>query len=283
MINVTVVNDKNEKLQLTNSEFVDVINITGLNPTTSSLIFTDVSGVDGARFNSGRRGKRNIVITLSYKPPIEANRNAIYKYFITNTLVRLYFETDSKSVYIDGYVEANEVELFTNNEQSQISIVCPDPFFKNTDTINVNFSNTISLFEFPFSIAAAGVEFSKIIKVSNVVINAGDISTGAIFTLRARTSRILNPVVYNNTTNEFFGLNVDLMEGDVITINTHSGKKSVTLKHSNGTSENIIADRQSGSKWLQLVSGDNNISYGCDEGAENLDVNVLTTALFEGV
>ena len=282
MIKVTVENHKGERLKLTDSELADVINITGLNPTAANLIFTDLAGVDGARYNSGKREKRNIVIVLSYKPPIEINRNLIYKYFPTNTAVRLYFETDSKSVFIDGYVETNEVELFTQNEQSQISIICPDPYFKSTNTIDVDFSNTISLFEFPFNIPVEGIEFSEIIKVSNVVINAGDISTGAIFTLTARTSQILNPVIYNNTTNEFFGLNVDLMQGDVITINTHSGRKSVTLLH-NGEVKNILSTRQSGSKWLQLIAGENEISYSCDEGAANLDVNVVTAACYEGV
>lgn len=282
MIKVSVENHKGEKLELTDSAIADVINITGLNPTTANLIFTDLAGVDGARYNSGKREKRNIVLTLSYKTPVEYNRNLIYKYFPTNTAVKLYFETDSRSVYIDGYVEANEVELFTLNEQSQISIICPDPYFKDTNTTDVNFSNTISLFEFPFSISAEGVEFSKIVKVSSVVINAGDISTGAIFTLTARTSQILNPVVYNKTTNEKFGLNIDLEQGDVITINTHSGRKSVTLTK-DGTTTNILSARQTGSKWLQLVAGENEISYLCDEGASNLDVNVTTEACFEGV
>ncbi|MCB6616072.1 phage distal tail protein [Ruminococcus sp. 210702-SL.1.03] len=282
MISVSVENYKGEKLQLTNSEYFDITNVTGLNPQTASIIFTELAGMDGSRYNSGRIPKRNIVITLCYKPPIEENRNMIYRFFAPNSAVRLYFETDSKSVYIDGYTEANEVGLFTRSQQSQISIICPNPYFKSAAGINVNFSDTISLFEFPFSIPAAGIEFSKITKRSNVVINAGEIATGAIFTLTARTSQILNPKIYNNTTNEFFGLDVDLDAGDVVTINTNAGEKAVMLRH-NGAISNIISSRQSGSKWLQLISGENEISYSCDEGAENLAVNVRSAACYWGL
>lgn len=282
MIQLSVRNHKGELLKLTDSAFADVINIIGLNPTPANLILTELAGVDGARYNSGRRQQRNVVITLAYRPPIENNRNAIYKYFPTNTAVRLYLVSESRNVYIDGYVESNEVELFSQNEQSQISVICPDPYFRSAKKNDVNFSSTISLFQFPFSIPAEGVEFSKVVKVSTVVINAGDISTGAIFTLSARASQILNPVIYNNTTNEYFGLDIALDQGDTVIINTHRGNKSVILIR-DGVATNILADRKSGSKWLQLAAGENEISYSCDEGAENLDVNIVTEACFEGV
>lgn len=282
MLKVIAENYKGEQIELSNNPCFELLNVEGLNPTPASLAFTELAGIDGARFNSGRRTKRNIVITLAYNPPIEANRNLVYKYFPTKTPVKLYFATESRNVYINGYTETNEVAFFTRNEQSVLSIICPNPYFRSNEKINVDFSNTINLFEFPFAIDEAGIEFSEIIKVSNVIVNAGDISTGAIFTLTARTSQILNPVIYNNTTNQYFGLNVDLMQGDVITINTNAGEKSVTLTQ-DGVTTSIVNARQSGSKWLQLIAGDNEISYSCDEGAENLSVNVVSAACYEGL
>lgn len=282
MITIIAENYKGEQIQLTDSALFDVINVTGLNPVKADLIFTDLAGRDGARYNSGRRPKRNIVLTLVYKAPIEDNRNLIYKYFPTNTFVRLYFKTESKDVYIDGYTEANEVGLFTKQEQSHISIICPSPYFRDTEQIDVDFAKTISLFEFPFAIAEEGIEFSRIERASSIVINAGEISTGAIFTLTALTSQILNPTIYNHTTNEYFGLLVDLEQGDVIEINTYAGEKSATLRR-DGVITSIVSARSEGSKWLQLAAGENEISFSCDEGASNLSVKVQSAACFEGL
>ena len=282
MLTVIAENYKGEQMQLTNSDLFDVINVAGLNPVKGNLIMTDLAGTDGASYNSGRIPRRNIVITIAYRPPIETNRNLIYGYFPINKKIRLYFKTETKSVWIDGYTEANEVGLFTKSEQSQISIICPNPFFKSSEEIDVDFSGTIALFEFPFAIEAAGIEFSRIERRASVVINAGQISTGAIFKLQARTSQILNPTIYNETTNEYFGLLVDMDQGDEIIINTFTGEKSVILRRE-GVETNIIGRRSSGSKWLQLVAGDNILSYSCDEGAANLSVKVLSAACYEGL
>lgn len=282
MINVIVENYKGEKIQLTNSDLCDVINITGLNPVTANLIMTDLAGTDGSSYNSGRIPRRNIVITLSYKAPIENNRNRIYDHFPINKKLRLYFKTETKNVWIDGYTEANEVGLFSKSEQSQISIICPFPFFRSGDEIDVDFSGTVALFEFPFAIEAAGIEFSRIERRSSVVINAGQISTGAIFTLTARTSQILNPTIYNETTNEYFGLLVDMDQGDVITINTFKGEKSAILRRG-GVETNVVGRRSIGSKWLQLAAGENELSYSCDEGGENLSVKIMSAACYEGL
>lgn len=282
MISVVVENYQGEKLQLTGNKNFELSHIDGLNPPTASIVLTDLAGMDGAIFNSARLPKRNIVLTIVYQPPIEENRNLIYKYFPVKAPLRLYFETETKSVWIDGYTEANEVGLFSKSQQSKISIVCPNPYFKDGNEIDVDFSNLLSLFEFPFTIDAEGVEFSSIERASSTIVNMGTVSTGAIFTLTATTSQILNPTIYNETTNEYFGLNVDMDQGDIIVINTHKGEKSAILKK-DGTITSVVGSRSSGSKWLQLAAGENKISYDCDEGSAGLQVSIQTTINYEGL
>jgi hypothetical protein len=102
-----------------------------------------------------------------------------------------------------------------------------------------------------------------------------------IITLQALET-VTNPTIYNRTTGEQFGLEYTLLEGDVITIDTISGEKSVKLNHK-GDVSNIINSVQQGSKWLQLVSGNNELSYQCDEGASALKITISAVNIFEGV
>lgn len=277
-----VENEKGEQLQLTNNSAYDVLKIEGLNPPGANINTSEISGLDGAIFNSSKVNLRNLVLTLNIKNPVEENRQILYKYFRVKRKCKLYFKNQNRDVFIEGYVETFENDLFGMTQQPQISIICPQPFFKAVDDIIVEFSNTIPLFEFPFSIGHEGIEFSRINILTTRYINAGDVETGMIIKMTARTDQILNPTIYNLTTQEFFGLNIDLSAGDIATINTCAGEKSVILNHNNVVT-NILGKRTTGSKWLQLIPGTNEISYSADEGTKNLNVVISTVQQYEGV
>lgn len=282
MFTLIVENESNEQLELTNSEAYDVIKIDGLTPSGATINTSSVAGLDGTRFNSASIAQRNLVIYLNIKSPVEENRQQLYKYFRVKRKCKIYFKNQNRDVFIEGYVETFEADLFGMTQQPQISIICPEPFFKAVDEILVEFSNTLALFEFPFSIPEEGIEFSRIESMTTKYINAGDIETGAIITLSALSNQILNPIIYNRTSNEFFKLAVDLSEGDTLVINTNKGEKSVRLIKS-GVETNLLNKITSGSTWLQFQPGVNEISYDADEGAANLKVNVAITQKYGGV
>lgn len=282
MFTLIVENENHERLELTHSDLYDVLKIDGLSPPAASIATSNVVGIDGVKFNSSKIGQRNLVIYLNIKAPIEENRQRLYKYFRVKRKCKIYFKNQNRDVYIEGYVETFENDLFGNLQQPQISIICPEPFFKAIDEILVEFSNTISLFEFPFSIEETGIEFSKIEILTTTYVNVGDVETGAIITFRATANQVLNPIIYNRTTNEYFGLTVDMSEGDSIVINTLQGQKSVKLIHA-GVETNILSKRTGGSSWIQFVPGENELSYECDEGTENLTVSVSAIQKYEGV
>ena len=282
MYTLIVENERGDRLELTQNNNYDVLDVSGTNPPTATINTVNIANVDGSRFNSSRVGQRNIVITLNIRPPIEANRIALYKYFKVKHWCKIYYKNDSRDVFIEGYVESFENNPFTQLQQPQISIICPQPFWKSVNEINVKFSNTNALFEFPFSIPSEGIEFSTIEKLTTTYINAGNVATGGIIELHATADQILNPIFYNRTTQEYFGLTFDMLIGDHITINTQQGEKSVTLLR-DGVKTNILSARQSGSSWITFEPGENEISYGADKGANNLNVSVLAVQKFEGV
>lgn len=282
MFTLTVQNHKGEQLNLTESPMYEVLRVDGLNPPPATLNFTELANFDGSKYNSGQLTARNLVITLRILPDIETNRINLYKYFPSKQNIRIYWENDTRKVFIDGRVETFECPQFEMVQKAVISIICPDPYWREETPTQLNFSNVIDLFEFPFSIEAEGIEISRLERLATAVFVNSEIETGITVELQATASQILNPRIVNRTTSEYFGLNVDMNEGDIIRINTRRGEKSAVLVRG-GQQTNIIGRRMSGSKWVQLVAGVNELSYECDNGAENLIVRVYTHRLFGGV
>lgn len=124
--------------------------IDGLGPTKANINTTDLVTSDGALYNSARIGTRNIVLQFLFTGDIEKTRRLTYKYFPEKKNVRLFFETDYKYLKIDGYVESNEPNIFSKNESTSISIICPDPYFYDLSTKVSTADKNTSLFEFPF-------------------------------------------------------------------------------------------------------------------------------------
>lgn len=282
MFELSIENKKGERLNLTENSDYTLIKVDGLNPPSTTLNFSELANYDGSIYNSGQIGNRNIVLYIVLENDIEKSRINLYRYFSLKKTVRIFYANDSRNVYIDGIVETFEFDPFENRQRVQISIVCPNPYWKeNTETI-INFSNTIDLFEFPFSIDESGVEFSRIENTSTAYVENGEVETGFIVEFQATTNQILNPKIFNRTTQEFFGVNFDMNEGDVIRVNSKRGEKSVMLIR-DGVETNILNLIQEGSKWLQLAIGRNEFSYESDEGQSNVIVKVINTICYEGV
>lgn len=154
---VTVTNYLGEslKMELTNpyDSGIAITDITGIGPGKADINVTELTSSDGSLYNSARLGTRNIVMTLRFMiaPDIETVRQKSYKYFPIKKELILTFETDNRSCYIAGYVESNEPVIFDENEYTQISIMCPDPYFYSTEANAMVFSGVVPMFEFEFS------------------------------------------------------------------------------------------------------------------------------------
>lgn len=275
-------NEYGERLELTNNKNYTIYQIDGLTPPDATINTTRMANFDGSRFNSSRTNERNIVIYLTIEGDCEANRINLYNYIRTKRRVKFYYKNSSRDVYIEGYVESMPIAIFDMKQRVQISILCPQPFFKAQSDNITSFSSITPLFVFPFAYEESGAPFStNEIDATQSIINGGDVENGVIIQIQA-TGRALNPQIYNLDKNEYFKLNVDMVAGDLITINTNKSQKRVTLLH-DGAETNIINDIQIGSAWFQLLTGDNVFTYGADEYPENLICTFIHTDEFEGV
>lgn len=280
-------NSRGNVITLTGNEAeYQVISIKGLNPPSAHLNTSTVSGMDGAMFNSSRLNTRNIVITMKINGDVEENRQRLETFCPTKERVRFYFANNNRNVYVDGYVNSVECDLFSDDERMQISIICPQPYFLDTSNTQVNGSSISSYFVFPFSIDVGyPIPFSEIVMNNSIMLHNDSVNEiGMIIDIDVEAD--VNTILIRNTdTGETFTLSYEFENGDHVAISTLKGQKSIILTR-NGIRSNIFTAMQIGSVFFQLAAGDNYFSYIVDgDASNNTNVNILFTfyKMYRGV
>lgn len=276
--------------------------ITGLGPVKANVNTTEVATNDGSMFNSARLSQRNIVIQMVfvnsiYGEDIEEIRQKSYKYFPIKKNVELVIETDNRYVRTTGYIESNEPDIFSKQEGTQISIICPDPYLYSASEDGDNVTDFYSIdpmFEFPFSnesLTEPLLVFGEIqIKTEGVITYTGDSEIGVMIYIHAiGPAEHIN--IYNTETREVMTIDTvklekltgrGLIAGDDIIINTLKGEKSITLVRS-GVSYNILNCLDKNTDWFTLVKGDNIFAFTADSGVINLQFRIENKVIYEGV
>lgn len=278
-----IVEDKNKnQLYLTGNPAYAITSIDGFDPPEATINTSKNAGADGSLFNSAYANERQITITMVINAPAEQNRINLYKWFKTKFPVKLTYETESRNVFIEGYVQSIQVGYFEKKQTVQIVVLCPKPYLNGSEVNEQMFSSIDPLFEFPFSIPAEGVPFSEFqLYVEKSILNMGDIVTGVLIKINA-LGEIENPKIYNVETREYMILNTVLYRGDLVEINTRFGEKSITLVR-NGVESSIVGDLEDGSTWFQLNVGDNVFTLNADAGVENMFTTFEVIDQYEGV
>lgn len=267
---------------LTSSKHYTLYKITGLEPPKADVNTSENATSDGSTVNSVKVRERNLVLYMTIEGDVETNRINLYKYFPYKKNIKLYYKNNSRDVYIEGYVEHIDVGHFDEKQIAQVSIICPQPYFKAVTDLVSYFSEVSSLFQFPFSISKAGIEFSAITtNIRKSVINTGEVESGIIIELNA-IGTVVKPIIYDVFKRTHLALNFTMLNNDKITINTYQGKKSITLTR-NGVDSNAMGYMTPDSKWLTLDVGDNIFTYDSENGNANLQLTFTTTAMYGGV
>lgn len=259
-IKIKATNSYGTSIQLTQQAAYAVASVGGLTPPQGAVYTSEVATKDGSFYNASRSQNREIVLTIYPQERIEAARLALYNVFKLAKWVQLELQTKQRHVLIEGWVESMQGDLYENPQNLQISIICPDPYFEDYSTTVTN-------------ITTAGTAVT--------IANVGDEEAGAVFELTA-SGNVSDPTIYNNTTGQSFGLDVDLVSGDVVTIDTRRGSLRATLTH-NGTVTNIINAMTNGSTWPRLQPGNNSINYNASSGGAALTCAVAFTPIYEGL
>lgn len=306
---VTAVNFKGEsiKMDLFNPEssgFI-IIKIDGIGPGKATVTKNDSKVYDGGTITSARLPSRNIKMEIQFLwvNSIEDVRHKSYKYFPLKKPITLIFETDTRTVEIEGVVESNEPDIFSSEESTNISIICPDPYFYASGgnaRSKTEFSGINAMFEIPSnagysneSLTEALTEISTLyIQSERGIMNYGEVDIGVVISIKP-LAVVKGILTISNVTlgqNMSFNLNKiktiteqDFHLGDELIINTLRGKKSVTLVRE-GKNYNALSCIDTRTDWIYLTSGENTFTYYLDgEGIEDLQFSVTNSILYEGV
>lgn len=276
-----------------------VTGITGLGPVKAEINTVSYATRNGSLYSSSRIDSRNIVFGLLFMPSegdtIEDVRQRSYKYFPIMGKVELVFKTSNRNARITGYVESNEPDIFAQIESTQISIICPDPYFYDNSTKQkIAFLEKRGLFHFPFynSGSVKEIKMGQIykMKTKSFVYN-GNTATGITIDLSFFGEVTGKIFISNTSTNQTITLDTSqlsgankLGNGDLIEICTRSGEKYARLKKSGSSSYSDILNCID-TYVLDVVGGENQFEITTDTSSEGdfIELTITTTETFEGI
>lgn len=283
--------------------------ITGLGPVKATINTTKITTGDGSLYNSARSNERNIVMDIVFvdsinHESIEDLRQKSYKYFPLQKNVELIIETDNRIVKTIGYVESNEPDIFSKQENTKISILCPDPCLYSVKEENVtNFYTIEPMLEFPFSNELTeGDSGEEIVSTANIILSSihmkaegcltytGDVETGVEICIHA-IGQASGITIYNIDSRESMRIDTTKLEAivgsgimafDDIVITTTKGIKTIKLIR-RGVSHNIINCLDRKSDWFTISKGSNRFGFTADSGSTNLQFTIKNKVVYEGV
>lgn len=122
-----------------NDDPVQILDIDGLGPVKAEITTSQFATERGEAFQGASTGKRNIVLTLGLNPnwvdqTMTSLRQLLYRYLLPEAWVKLrFFSQELPTIDIEGWVESCDPNIFSQDPQMQVSIICPKPDFVEPD------------------------------------------------------------------------------------------------------------------------------------------------------
>ena len=293
MQKITFTNAKGQSLEISNKNPFVLTEITGLGELGADLQRQTSLFQDGSTFIDAFLEERGISIGFVIKG---MNQDEIQKKRLEISSIlnpklgegTLIYENSNGVKVIQAISE--HIPTFPNGSNNKgatfqrviLDFICPNPYFRNIVDEKTEIAFWEPQFEFPLEITGEGIEMG--IRSPSLIVNVlndGHVDTGMIIKFRA-LGTVVNPSLVNVNTGESFKINRTLTAGEIITVNTNSGKKRIesTL---NGVTTNIFNNIVFGSTFLQLEIGDNLFRYDADQYLEALEVDIYHSPQFVGV
>lgn len=263
----------------------------GLSGVDNDISTTTQFNIDGAYLTSQRLATRNIVIKGEMLATSQANleelRLQLSSVFAPLEVGNLRYEVDGRIYAID--VNVDKMPEFDAPQKNltleySISLTALNPYFWDISEYEklIPLSRIDNKMTWPLAITSQ-YKFADIVSGEiNKVTNNGDVPTGAIYTLKIGGS-VSNIKILNVVNQEYFAIDGTFVAGDIIYLNTVKGSLKLTKTEANGKVTNIIATRGAGSKFFELVKGDNYIQVLAKTGQTAIVTDMQFTPLVIGV
>ncbi len=261
--------------------------VKGVSGLEKTVISSELAGVDGNAVQHIRAEPRIVEATVfvygSTREDMYRNRLRLIS-LLSNTKQpgTLYYINDSITVMIEAYPQlpGDFTERIRNYNKCSVKFYCPYPFWSETEqqTIQMEYDIIEDAFAFPFAFDDT-ICFAETRTSAEVYYN-GSAEAPVTLTLMGN---VMSPIIRNETTGEQIEVaDVELSDGDTLTISTKKGSKSVIL-YKDGETSNAFNLVTASSVFWQLKPGRNVISFTSSNGNTSSVLIVTYTNLYEGV
>lgn len=287
---ITVTNEANQTLVLkgANPDNYGLTEVEGVEATEYKQNINTNGNLPGGSLSSTKVMPRTIDLSFTILRNANEQSNRLYfeKFFnpyenLTLTVSRL---NVSRRIVcrVDGRPRIEQAWLQAHQTCS-VSLVALQPFFMDTTDFGRDLATTTGMFAPPFLMNADSGQVMGILQSANIATlkNDGDLDVGFVVRFVA-IDNVENVTIYNARTGDYVTVMDTMSQGNVITISTMDGNKTVS-KRVGAITTNIINKIDRSSTFFKIGVGTNLIGYTADTGETALHVWVDYTPLYYGV
>lgn len=273
--------------------------VAGIYGISANVTTSENTTIDGSIYQGSTAKERNIVITAQMDGDYKVNRDFLYRVFKLKSTGKFTYMEDGDTKQIDYKLEDIDIGEDGIVRDIVISLICPDPYFKDPYDTEIVMASWVDGLEFPASFPEEGIEFGyrKADQVKEIENDAGADNIGIMAVIQA-DGTVHNPAVYHSESGEYVKLEMKMEGGQIIVITTGQNQKKTWLLECVSESEinekgyealisekgiNINEFLSEGSEFIQLQHGKNTITYTADEGAYYMNVSIFYRLLYLGV
>lgn len=267
------------QIDLFRNPFFDLTNVDGMTGVANDIAASTTPSMDGDKINNIQTQPRGIVLDLRIKDcvSVEEAKRYILRSVKPKQKGKLVLNQAGRELSISGVVEAISMPRFEQEIIMQVTLYCSNPYWQDVENVLLEISRVLNMHYFPLDVGGLAFPVEGVVmgeydtNMTRTYTNDGDAECGMIITIVALAD-VLNPAIYKPD-GSYIGVNDSMVLGDEIIINTNRGEKSITK---NGV--NILSKIKPGSTFLQLDTGDNELTINSDGDTEG---NVYFTLSFK--
>lgn len=265
-----------------------LISCDGIYSVSNNVATSANTMTDGSTYQGSTTKQRNIVITAEFDSDYQSRRDFLYKSFKPKSPGTFYYTENSEQRQIDYYVEGIEIDEKGVCRNAVISLICPDPFFKDPADTTITMAGWEPCFEFIHEFTDELEEFG--VRVAELVKDIENDSAAdyiGIEIIMEAIGAVRNPVLYHVQQDIHIQIGTDnypfdMEPGDVVRITTGTNEKNVYLIKSGETTK-INEYLEEESEFIQLVHGTNTLIYDAAQGVDYLNVTIKYRFRYLGV
>jgi len=279
MERLTYTNANGEAVEFSHRSVYHTNQVTGLSDTRNDVFTIQSMGQDGDTHVGGRIARREIMITGAIREIDKDRAFQLRRWLARVTNPHLPATLTYRYGDIVRVIDCVPENAPTFSREAvfldyELILTCPNPFWRDVKESVEQIAEWIPLWEFPFEIPSdTGMEFGyRAPSLIATAVNRGDVKSGMRVEFRA-VGPLTDPSLLDINTREFIKLNCEMAAGDVITVTTYYGRKSVRLRHG-GVESDAFHLLDPDSTYLMLDIGANQYRFDAESNLDNLEVTI---------